>query len=198
MDGAAVGCRYFGLGDDRPYFHPSAPISPPASSRSACVCISIPIYRDISHSRTVRPVLRAKQRPTFRTRRKLADGGLSSQRSSLAFPFFILFFFSLPLSFFSYHGSFQKVNEAVKSTYRRVRLRQLPAGNFSNPRWETKRHRLLYIMQLARHVHSPSGSIRSIRYRRITLRDMTSLPATEYMDELRKQNKRNCVCIPNA
>lgn len=63
--------------------------------RSACVCISIPIYRDISHSRTVRPVLRAKQRPTFRTCRKLADGGLSSQRSPSPFRFL-----SLSLSFF--------------------------------------------------------------------------------------------------
>ena len=48
MDDAAVGCRYFGLGDDRPYFHPSTPISSPASSRSACVYVyPIPIYIEI-------------------------------------------------------------------------------------------------------------------------------------------------------
>lgn len=28
MDGAGVCCRYFGLGDDRPYFHPPAPLGP--------------------------------------------------------------------------------------------------------------------------------------------------------------------------
>ena len=26
MDGAGVGCRYFGLGDDRLYFHPLLPL----------------------------------------------------------------------------------------------------------------------------------------------------------------------------
>jgi len=123
MDGAAVGCRYFGLGDDRPYFHPSASISP-ASSRFACVCISIPIYRDISHSRTVRPVLRAKQRPTFRTQRKLADGSLSSRRSSSSFrfsfpPSLSCFSLSLSLSFFFLSRKFlesQRGGEVYVST----------------------------------------------------------------------------------
>lgn len=89
MDGAAVGCRYFGLGDDRPYFHPPVFTPyPPASSCDPRVYVYIYTYRDISHSRTVRPVLRAKQRPTFRTRRKLADGGLSSEISLAFFSFF--------------------------------------------------------------------------------------------------------------
>lgn len=106
MDGTAVGCRYFGLGDDRPYFHPSVPsylLLP--RTRAVRASMYIYTYRDILHSRTVRPVLRAKQRPTFRTQRKLADGGLSSQRSLPRF--FVFFFLFLPLSlFFSYRGSF--------------------------------------------------------------------------------------------
>jgi len=67
------------------------PPSPLARSRSphsyvhtyARMCISVNVYMEISRARslTARPVLRAKQRPTFRTRRKLADGGLSSRRS---------------------------------------------------------------------------------------------------------------------
>jgi len=36
MDGAAVRCRYFGLGDDRPYFHPPA-VSPRAFAEPAFV-----------------------------------------------------------------------------------------------------------------------------------------------------------------
>lgn len=57
MDAAGVGCRYFGLGDDRLYFHP-------------------PVAHATKEGRP--RVLRGPRRPTFRIRRKLADGRLSS------------------------------------------------------------------------------------------------------------------------
>lgn len=76
-------------------------------TRAVRVCMYIYTYRDILHSRTVRPVLRAKQRPTFRTHRKLADGGLSSQRSPSPFRSFFLFL-SLSLSFFLIAEVFRK------------------------------------------------------------------------------------------
>jgi hypothetical protein len=64
MDGAAVRCRYFGLGDDRPYFHPSAaPAHPAVSPRRArvrgafvrtyartCVYLRKRIHGDISRA----------------------------------------------------------------------------------------------------------------------------------------------------
>lgn len=77
-------------------------------TRAARACMYIYTYRDILHSRTVRPVLRAKQRPTFRTQRKLADGGLSSQRSLPRFFVFFFLFLALSLSFFLIAEVFRK------------------------------------------------------------------------------------------
>lgn len=42
MDGAAVGCRYFGLGDDRPYFHPPTLLHPLSRTCSSRVCVYVP------------------------------------------------------------------------------------------------------------------------------------------------------------
>lgn len=56
-----VCCRYFGLGDDRLYFHP--PPSPRCAHATKEGRVGFTL---------------ARRRPTFRIRRKLADGRLSS------------------------------------------------------------------------------------------------------------------------
>lgn len=61
MDAAGVCCRYFGLGDDRLYFHP--PPSPRCAHATKEGRVGFTL---------------ARRRPTFRIRRKLADGRLSS------------------------------------------------------------------------------------------------------------------------
>lgn len=69
MDAAGVCCRYFGLGDDRLYFHPTRLLHPPLPRCAHAT--------KEGRAPTVGFTL-ARRRPTFRIRRKLADGRLSS------------------------------------------------------------------------------------------------------------------------
>lgn len=64
MDGTDVGCRYFGLGDDRPYFHSPSPLH---SQPHPCILLQYMCYtcREISRIRAKYPIsfmCRARER----------------------------------------------------------------------------------------------------------------------------------------
>lgn len=129
MDGTAVGCRYFGLGDDRPYFHPRTPPYPFPHSCSLCVFVNTHTYTRICIGMS--RICELSDWFYVRSNDRLFEPIGNSltvafhRRDLSLFHFCSLSFFFLPLLPFSLLSRkfLESQRGGEKSRYRRVRLR---------------------------------------------------------------------------